>query len=74
MKRELISLSKLEKVMRPKEMKNVLGGSGGDITKICDADTSSGCDNETECTKKDGTPGTCKYEKNSYGIWQCRCS
>ena len=31
MEKKMISLSRLERVMRPKELKNILGGSGGGI-------------------------------------------
>ena len=70
-----INLKGLSEVLSAKELKNVMGGStSGDITKVCDKDTSSGCDNDTPCTKDNGDEGTCKYEKNPHGIWQCRCS
>ena len=69
----LISLDVLKKVLSPHQMRNVLGGSDGDITKECNAATSSGCDGNS-CTKNDGTTGKCGYEKNNFGIWQCRCS
>jgi len=67
-----INLKGISEILSEKELKNVMGGCG-DITSVCNAATSSGC-THSSCTTSSGGSGTCAYEKNSFGISQCRCS
>ena len=66
-----ISLRGISEILSEKELKNVVGG--GSITETCNAATNSGC-SSVSCTQSNGSSGTCNYEKNSFGIVQCRCS